>query len=570
MAILENIPKNYSVLINEVRTGQVKIPQFQRQFVWDIKSSAKLIDSIVKGYPIGTFIFWRTNEELRSVRGIGNIKLPDQGKGEFVNYVLDGQQRITSFFAAVTGSTIIREDNKTEDFSNIFIDLDATDDDDIVTTEVDGKGEFNTIKLTQLMEGDFTFLAGFPKDYQNQIIKYQNIIKGYNFNVISLKEASIDVATEVFTRLNVGGKALTLFEIMVAKTYDATRQFDLSEKYSTLIQELAKVKYNELPSSTVLQTLAMIVSKDCTRKEILKLPKAKFIDNWDETVDCIKKTVDFFKGSGIPVSRLLPYNALIVPFSYFFYKHKTKPTGEVKRMLDDFFWRVSLGNRYSSGVESKLAQDVSKIDKIINGELPKYEWGIDVTPESLLEASNGWFGTGRSYIKAILCLYAMQRPKSFDNNLDVNIDNSWLKISTSKNYHHFFPKAWMRKNYPNMNGWEYNHILNITIVDDYLNKNQIRAAAPATYMKKFEKGNVDIDKTMKTHFIGDFDKFGIRENDYEKFVHSRAKAVSKDLIKRIIEQTTGDEHYHEDEETEIENTKILETELDSEIEELID
>lgn len=562
MATLENIPKNYSALIAEVRSGQVKIPQFQRQFVWDIKASAKLIDSIIKGYPIGTFIFWRTNEELRSVRNIGNILLPSQSEGEFVNYVLDGQQRITSFFAAISGSSIEREANKVEDFSKIFIDLDANIDDDIVSIDTTGKNTFSIIKLTDLMEGDFAFLAGFPKGYQTTISKYQNIIKGYNFNVINLKDASIDVATEVFTRLNVGGKALSLFEIMVAKTYDAAKKFDLAEKYSILITELSKVKYNEVPASTILQVLAMIISKDCTRKEILRLPKSKFIDNWDEAVDCIKRTIDFFRSSGIPVSRLLPYNALIVPFSYFFHKHKTKPTGEMKGMLDDFFWRASLGNRYSSGVESKLAQDVAKIETIIEGRLPRYEWSIDVSPETLMEVSSGWFSTGRSYIKAILCLYAMQKPKSFDNNLDVNIDNSWLKISTSKNYHHFFPKGWMRKNYPNMNGWQINHVLNITIVDDYLNKNQIRAASPSSYMSKFEKDNPDIVKTMKTHLIGDFEKFGIEENDYERFFQARANAVSKELKKRIIEQKTGSEQYDDFLEDEVEEP-IVDSEIES-------
>src|SRR4051812_27003754 len=65
MATLENSPKNYTTLVNEITSGQVKIPQFQRQFVWDKMTSARLIDSMIKGYPIGTFIFWRTDEELR-------------------------------------------------------------------------------------------------------------------------------------------------------------------------------------------------------------------------------------------------------------------------------------------------------------------------------------------------------------------------------------------------------------------------------------------------------------------------------------------------------------------------
>lgn len=565
MANLDNIAKNYSSLINEVKSGQIKIPQFQRNFVWDIRSSAKLIDSIIKGYPIGTFIFWRTDEELRSVKDIGNISLPKQEKGEFVNYVLDGQQRLTSFFAAVSGEIIERADKRKEDFSNIYIDLDASieNDDELVLNDVEGKPEYSTIRLTDLLNADFTFLASYPSEYQQKLINYQNIIKGYNFNIINLKDASIDVATEVFTRLNVGGKALTLFEIMVAKTYDVNTNFDLADKYSILINELRDVKYDEVSSATLLQIVAIIAERDCTRKTILKLDKHEFIKTWDVAVSCLKDTIDYLKSYGIPVSRLLPYNAILVPFSYFFYKHKYKPTGEIKKMLDDFFWRVSLGNRYSSGVEGKIAQDINKIDQIINSSLPKYEWSIDISPQFLMHPSIGYFSTSRSYIKAILCLYAMKKPKSFDNNLDVKIDNSYLKVTTSKNYHHFFPKSWMRKNYPDKGYNEYNHILNITIVDDFLNKRQIGAKPPSVYMEKFINDNDEISDAMKTHLINQIQEFGILSNDYDMFFKSRALAVSQELSKMIISQETGNEHYEDisdfsEEEIEIEIDELME------------
>ena len=73
MTSLENIPVKYSDLISDIETGQVKIPQFQRKFVWGIKASARLLDSIIKGYPIGTFIYWRTNERLRGQEEITSL-----------------------------------------------------------------------------------------------------------------------------------------------------------------------------------------------------------------------------------------------------------------------------------------------------------------------------------------------------------------------------------------------------------------------------------------------------------------------------------------------------------------
>lgn len=67
-------------------------------------------------------------------------------------------------------------------------------------------------------------MASYPVEYHSKIDEYRKRIESYLFSVISLKEATLDVATEVFTRINVGGKPLTLFEIMVAKTFDAEKK----------------------------------------------------------------------------------------------------------------------------------------------------------------------------------------------------------------------------------------------------------------------------------------------------------------------------------------------------------
>lgn len=538
MTSLENITVKYSDLISEIETGQVKIPQFQRKFVWGIKASAKLLDSIIKGYPIGTFIYWRTNERLRAIRDLGNITLLEPKEGEYINYILDGQQRLTSLFAPLKGVQITDEEGKISDYSKMYVDLTAADDGEIIITDISGMEENTFIKVTDLMEGSLTMLASFPEEYHPILERYKEIIQSYTFSVINLKNAPIDVATEVFTRLNVGGKALTLFEIMVAKTYDAVREFDLSEKYDELKEELSNSQYDTIPSATVLQVVAILLEKDCTRKQILKLERQKFIDIWDEAIDCIKRSVDFFRSYGIAVSRILPYNALIVPFSYFYYLHKKNPTGKMKKRLEDYFWRASLGFRYSSGVEGKLAQDIEKIEKIINDELPKYEWAITID-EDYIE-NNGWFSTGKAFIKAILCLYAKQKPKSFDNNLDVRLDNSWLKIASSKNYHHYFPKSWLKKNFKEWDYFHVNHIVNITIVDDFLNKRTIKTKSPGIYMKTFKKHNDELKSTMESHLI-DIEKDGVWENDYDKFYHARLKRISKALNKFIIPQDSVSE-----------------------------
>lgn len=529
----ESSTKQFSSLMDDISTGRLKIPQFQREFVWELKRSAELLDSVIKGYPIGTFIFWKTKERLRSLRTIGNLILPETEKGEYVNFVLDGQQRITCLFAAFKGVEIERGDGRKEDFSQIYIDLDAKEDEKIVITDIEGKETGKIIKLNELIYGGITSLANYPEKYHAKLDEYKNRITSYNYPIIYVNEVPIDIATEIFTRLNVGGKSLSLFEIMVAKTYDYEKNFDLSEKFAELLSSLEEINYETISDANVLQLISLILTKECKRKVILNLKKEDFIGTWESAIDAIQSAVEYFRNYfRIPVSTLLPYNALIVPFGYFFYHHKDKPTGEIQRYLEDFFWRVSLSGRYSSAVESKLAQDIKRIDTILKNQRPKYDWSISTEPEFIKD--NGWFSAGRSYIKAILCIYAYKQPKSFVDDSLVNISNDWLKQANSKNYHHFFPKAYLKK--LNVPEEKINHILNITIVDDFLNKREIKDSPPSEYMTRFKKENPKLAETMRTHLIMDLDDFGIWENNYDKFFEKRAEVISDEIKKRIIRQ----------------------------------
>lgn len=81
---LHDITKN-------IENGDYRIPRFQRDFVWDIKKSASLLDSIFKGYPISSVILWKTRNELAEVRNLGGIEIPGRDTGHYTSYIIDGQ-----------------------------------------------------------------------------------------------------------------------------------------------------------------------------------------------------------------------------------------------------------------------------------------------------------------------------------------------------------------------------------------------------------------------------------------------------------------------------------------------
>ncbi len=104
------------------------------------------------------------------------------------------------------------------------------------------------------------------------------------------------------------------------------------------------------------------------------------------------------------------------------------------------------------------------------------------------------------------------------------VGSLFWRISLSGRYHHFFPRAYLKKH--GEDPWYVNHVANITIVDDYLNKRQIRAKAPSVHVRTFARENPRLGDTMKTHLI-DLDRFGVWEDDYEVFFRGIRLAGSR-------------------------------------------
>ena len=196
-------------------------------------------------------------------------------------------------------------------------------------------------------------------------------------------------------------------------------------------------------------------------------------------------------------------------------------------MLQELFWRVSLSGRYSSATESKLAQDIKRVQLITDGRKPTYD-DIRVNlddPQALIDTS---FTASNAYTKAVLCLLAYHEPKDFQKYALVILDNSWLKQANSRNYHHFSPRGYLKKQ-----GLDNaNSLMNIVFVSYQLNKNKIRARAPSKYIGEFQETNPVMASTLQSHLIK-ADGFGIEEDDYEMFLNARAKWVFAELNKRL-------------------------------------
>jgi hypothetical protein len=88
-------------LARRILTGDILLPKFQREFVWDRNQIIDLLDSIARNFPIGSILLWQSRQELRSENRIAELDIDLPRPDYPVNYLLDGQQRLSSICGAL-------------------------------------------------------------------------------------------------------------------------------------------------------------------------------------------------------------------------------------------------------------------------------------------------------------------------------------------------------------------------------------------------------------------------------------------------------------------------------------
>lgn len=518
-------------LQTDLEKGRIKLPQFQRDYVWDIEKSAALIDSILRGYPVGDLIYWHTDDRLREVRNLGRLKFPNADRGEKVHYVLDGQQRLTSIISALLGLTVTLKNGTEIDFSGLLVHLNPTDPESPIVRHdypEDEDGAY-CVPLTQLWSRRGRKYDACEDTLREARDDLSTRLVTYEIPKVTLEDADLAIATEVFSRINTSGLELTVFEIMVARTYDPKNNFDLVEKFDEFSEELKDANFESFSATDILQLISLMLKDDCKKRTILSLDKARFIATWPEALEAVKAAVDYVKTSfRVPVSRLLPYSSLLVPISLFFHWNQLKPPNAAQAsLLEDFFWKAGWSERYSSSSDSKLAQDRRTIKRFLKGKAVRFDWVADIDVDYCRDAP---FSASQAFSKTILALLATLHPEKYSNGDLVNLQNDWMRRADSVNFHHIFPKAHLKKEHREY--WEVNRVLNISLVDDFLNKRVIRGRAPSDYMKDFSEENDCFQGTMKTHLIRTHGRAkskkrsaAVWSDDYDRFIEERAEDV---------------------------------------------
>lgn len=217
-----------ATLLSDVERGSIKVPAFQRKFIWSDEQIISLLDSIYRGYPVGSLLMWSTHEKLNHERELGGFMLSVTPDDYPVNYILDGQQRLTTLYGVFHSDDNTADAELADRFKICYV---PSTDSFCHHSVADDKYIFlNSVLNTSLLLAE---LPKFERDERNIISAVNEAFKDYEFPIVTIRERSNKEVCSIFQRINSSGTPLNNLELLTAWTW--SDRYDLRNDIETWV-----------------------------------------------------------------------------------------------------------------------------------------------------------------------------------------------------------------------------------------------------------------------------------------------------------------------------------------------
>ncbi len=510
---------NLQRVFQELERGNMRIPRFQRAYVWERSKIVRLLNSISMSYPIGSFFLWETDTTMEAFgRDITEFGFPKKPQGNYFMFILDGQQRITSLYVSLMGKTL-----NGIDYSKICYNLDSkkfkipqlkTEQHNIHVWKIWDAKEYSNLLMDYAKNGDF--------DHMQALKECQECLYNYPISIIMSRNMGLEEVVDIFERINQGGKRLSLFDLVHATVW--SQDFDLREKIKDFNNEKAISLFGKIGEEIFTQSLSLNIKHDCTKLVQLKLTNQECINAWKRTTECLRIAIDYVKSLGAQNLSILPYANMLAIIQYYLYLGKLNGVQpQHKKLIDDWFWTVTFSNRYSASTLTRMNEDADWIERIIAGENEPRIFSISLKAEDLARIR---MNTSSVIKSGILCLMARKSPCDFDNGQVVTLDNTNASRANSKENHHFFPFS--LHNTFGLTTNDVNSVLNFAFISKRLNLD-ILNKKPSIYLSNYEALEPNISQHLATHFISAKAFEAAKNDDFNAFIEERGKTIMAEI-----------------------------------------
>lgn len=548
------------------------LPHIQRPFVWrqdrNNNQIKRFLDSILRGYPFGTLLFWITKDDVQIRRFFDDYKdgmavketylRSSEYKNKVKTLVLDGQQRLQALYIALKGTyngkelyfdvlsgdrvfwdkgdelkydfeyftkKEIEKRNSKEKYWVLLKDIVLSDRDTV---------DIRTDLLEQMREDNIDVTREMEKRIDKNIAKIKNLFTEleliYYYPVDSTlgKFTDYEEILEIFIRTNSGGTTLSKSDLMfslIKLGWD-----EAEEEFEDLLNNINSQGAFSFDKDFILKTSLVLLDKRAKyavekfKGEEGEKTLEKMKNNWGKIVESFSWLRDFLNYARITSDAVLPsYNALI-PIIYFAYIHDCKPNSQkVKYNIQTWLYKALLNGNFS-GQSDRVIDNCTDIIKNHSEAdyFPYYELEDNLkTKLNRIVEVNQNIIDGNAYLILNLLYLFNNQIVNFQPRLNGNLPE----------IDHIFPKSKMLRTYNYPSGIV-NNIGNYMLLEKTLNISK-RNKLPEDYFPEALKEQPDF---YTRNFIPDDPQLHKPEK-FEEFVNRR-----RDIIFNTIKEVLK---YHE-------------------------
>lgn len=400
-------------LFEDLRNGALRVPRFQRRFVWDSERRLNLLDSIKRGIPLGSILTWRTTQDLATFPRVGGVTIP-VSKGNQMQYLLDGHQRVSTLFSAfqpVATPPVPDAEEWELEPGDIVYDL---EEERFVLRKdyqkTKGGAANKGLPLNLLFEGA-PYMRFLREHYSmnESLVQRADLLterfRTYKLPLVPLATDDLGMVLEAFQRVNSAGVIMSDAHIVHALSY--TTGFDLMEHLERASKALEEVGWGDLDHKYILAVIRGLTGQPVTvpapKDEATRLKKEPKLIG--QAVAIIKQVANWLWAEcRIASPVFLPYSYQLPLLASVFAELSATQLATNTPFYRTWFWKASLTGIFRSMREN----DYVKARENLTSMNPSFE-AFDRRKN--VGITTGSFYFQRSRVKIVMLQMLQQRLK---------------------------------------------------------------------------------------------------------------------------------------------------------------
>ncbi|GHQ63471.1 hypothetical protein VN0390_10270 [Helicobacter pylori] len=550
------------------------LPDIQREYVWlkkaDEKKIEQLFDSILRGYPIGSFLFWKLQKE-----DIAKSDEQDENKLNFqlyqfiTNYderkphnekiyieqivrddlciVLDGQQRLTSLYIGLKGTRTLKKNRARNDNPNAYEEkrlyLNLKHQPNMENPEDNYQFEFYA-KTPENDKDHFWFKVGDILELESGVLNYaqEHGLKGNELDLLEKlkdaihtkqlisffeeKEKNLNKVLNIFIRVNSGGVKLSYSDLLMS-ILTASFSSDIREKMNKLVDALKGKGFPNVGQDQVLKTCLLLIGKDTTfeLKNFNKNNIKEIEENWKKITESIYDAAELLETFGCV--KYLGSAYILSTLAYFYFLNPKMDKNDEEQALK-FVRNAQIMGYFGGSTDTKLSIIAHSIKEArafeaFNHNLAKHQTcPLKITNDAI--EGMVFFSSDARVFPILQILYP-----------NLNYKTTTFQID------HIYPKSKFKKENEKLDKGFYeggNHLYNLLYNLQLLEGQENSAKKdkdPEVWLKEEYKNEQAIEEYKKRNYIDP--KLKLEWDNIKEFREKREEAIIKRLKEVLLPQS---------------------------------